>query len=333
MEPVRYGIIGLGQISAKGHVPSLQSLAEAEIVAVCDLAPESVRKTAETLRDVRTYADYRDLVTDPDVEAVLVATPNWLHREQAIAAFDADKHVFCEKPLGIDIEECEAILEAQSRSGKVLQVGHAMRCSELFGTMKEQIAAGLIGDLQMMLYREFRSPLLPGWRQTGRTGGIMLEKNSHAFDLFNWLADSEPTRAVGTGGNNVNTDSPLIDNCVVTVEYENGVRATLVMCLFADRGSQNTFDVVGDRGRLIAFRDDQRLVYYARAGDQTREWSFPRKPEGLLHEGIVDEHRAFIRSVREGVPVPVDGPSAHRTIRVALAAERAVAGDAVVEIG
>ncbi|MCK5803827.1 MAG: Gfo/Idh/MocA family oxidoreductase, partial [Lentisphaeria bacterium] len=240
MKPLRYGIIGLGQISTKGHIPALMGMDEAHIVAVADVSADALTAAAETIGKVTIYTDYHDLLADPNVEAVLIATPNWLHKEQAVAAFDAGKHVFCEKPLGIDLEECEAILAAQRRSGKLLQVGHEMRYSKLFQTAREKVVGGLIGRVQMMVFQEFRFPLLPGWRQTGRTGGLMLEKNSHVFDLFNWFADSEPVRVVGTGGNNVNRDSPLIDNCVVTVEYANGTRATAITCLFSEYGSQPT---------------------------------------------------------------------------------------------
>ena len=106
----------------------------------------------------------------------------------------------------------------------------------------------------MMVFQEFRGPLIPGWRQTGKTGGIMLEKNSHFFDLFNWFAESEPVRVTGMGGNNVNHDSPLIDHCIVTVEYRNNIRATLLMCLFSEHGSQPTLDIVGDKGVAPAFK-------------------------------------------------------------------------------
>ena len=168
--------------------------------------------------------------------------------------------------------------------------------------------------------------------QTGRTGGVMLEKNSHSFDLFNWLADSEPVKVVGSGGNNVNKDSPLIDNCVVTVEYANHVRATLVMCLFAEHGSRPTLDIVGDKGRLIVDREAQRLVHYSRTDAEPREWTFKDRREGLLHIGLPEEHAAFIRCIRTGEAVLVDGPSARRTIQVSLAAERAVAGESAVAI-
>ena len=330
MTPVRYGVVGLGQVSTKGHIPSILQIPEAEIVAVADVNSDALDAMKRQIDGVRTYATHTELLADRDVEVALIATPNWLHVEQAVAAFDAGKHVFCEKPLGVDLDECNTILAAQARSGKLLQVGHEMRYAHLMRSLYEKVQEGLIGNVQMITFQEFRFPLLPGWRQTGKTGGVMLEKNSHFFDMFNWLAGDEPVRVLGCGGNNVNKDSPLIDHCIVTVEYANQVRATLVMCLFAEHGSEATLDVVGETGRLIAQVVSQRLEYYSRKEPEPQEWRFEPGADGTFHMGFRTQHEAFVRSVRDGAPVLMDGPQARKAMRVALAAERAVAGETVV---
>ncbi len=332
MTPVRYGIIGLGQIARNGHIPVLKDVEGGRIAALSDVSAEALESAAVDLGDIATYENYHDLLVDPNVDVVVVATPNWLHSEQAIAAFEAGKHVFCEKPLGIDMAECEAILAAQRKSGRLLQVGHELRYSGLLQAAREKIDAGLIGAVKMMVFSEFRKPLLPGWRQTGKTGGVMLEKNSHFFDLFNWFADAEPERVIGVGGNNATAGSPLIDNCVVTVEYANQVRASLFMCLFSEYGSGQTLDIVGNCGRLIAYLDEERLVHYTRTDGEPQEWTFKAETEGLMHLGFSEEHRAFISALRNGESVLVDGGAARQTMRVALAAERAVAGETVVDV-
>ena len=233
-----------------------------------------------------TYHDYDLLLQDESVDVVLIATPNWLHKDQAVSAFQAGKHVFLEKPIGVDLAECDAILEAWSQSGRLLQVGHELRHANLMRAMREKIDEGLIGQVQMIVLQEFRFPLLPGWRQTGKTGGVMLEKNSHFFDLFNWLADAPPCRVIGSGGNNVNKDSPLIDHCIVTVEYENNVRATLIMCLFAEHGSQLTIDVVGDKGRLIARAQDRTIDVLQPPGRYANGMVFRTRGRWFLSYGL-----------------------------------------------
>jgi predicted dehydrogenase len=332
MEPVRYGVVGLGQVSMKGHIPELLGIPETRIAALCDLSGEALSRAAQLVSGAKTYHDFHDMLRDDDVEAVLIATPNWLHEEQAVSALQAGKHVFLEKPIGVDLQQCDAILQAQSESGRVLQVGHELRHARLMRAMREKIDQGLIGRVQMMVVQEFRFPLLPGWRQTGETGGVMLEKNSHFFDLFNWLADAPARRVLGAGGNNVNKDSPLIDHCIVTVEYENNVRAALLMCLFAEHGSQLTVDVVGDEGRLIALAQDQRLIFYSRKDGSPTDWSFQPGADGAFHMGFKTQHQSFVRSIREGEPVVSSGPEARRTMQVALAAEQAVRDQTIVRL-
>ena len=332
MDPVRYGIVGLGQVSTKGHIPELLRLSEAQITALCDPREDALSDAVRLVPGAKGYRDFELLLQDENVDVVLIATPNWLHKDQAVRAFQAGKHVFLEKPIGVDLAECDAILEAWKQSGRLLQVGHELRHANLLRTMRSKIDEGLIGQVQMIVLQEFRFPLLPGWRQTGKTGGVMLEKNSHFFDLFNWLADASPCRVIGAGGNNVNKDSPLIDHCIVTVEYQNRVRATLIMCLFAEHGSQMTVDVVGDKGRLIARAQDQRLTYYSRQDDAPQEWSFEPGADGAFHMGFKTEHEALARSLRQDRPVICTGPEARATMRVALAAERAVSEGVIVEL-
>jgi len=332
MKSVCYGIVGLGQVSTKGHMPELLSLPGTHIAAVCDADEEARDRAKQLVAGAKTYDDFDAMLKDDDVEVVLIATPNWLHKEQAVRAFEAGKHVFLEKPIGVDLDECDAILRAWSESGRVLQVGHELRHANLMRAMREKIDEGLIGQVQMIVVQEFRFPLLPGWRQTGKTGGVMLEKNSHFFDLFNWLADSPACRVIGAGGNNVNKESPLIDHCVIVVEYENGVRATLLMCLFAENGSQLTIDVVGDKGRLIALAQDQKLTFYSRQDKTPVEWSFEPGVDGSFHMGFRAQHESLVRSIREGRPVVCSGPEAHQTMRVALAAELAVCERAIVDL-
>ncbi len=331
MKPVCYGIVGLGQVSTKGHIPELLRIPDTHIAAICDPDQEALGRTAQLVTGAKAYDDFDAMLKDDTVEVILIATPNWLHKEQAVRAFEAGKHVFLEKPIGVDLDECDAILRVWAESGRVLQVGHELRHANLMRAMRERIDEGLIGQVQMIVVQEFRFPLLPGWRQTGKTGGVMLEKNSHFFDLFNWLAGAPARRVIGAGGNNVNKDSPLMDHCIVIVEYENDVRATLFMCLFAEHGSQLTIDVVGDKGRLVALAQDQTLTFHSRQDETPVEWSFEPGVDGTFHMGFKTQHESLVRSIREGNPVICSGPEARQTMQVALAAERAVRDGTIVD--
>jgi predicted dehydrogenase len=246
MGKVRFGIAGCGQITVNGHIPNLKHVEHAQITALTDVNERALAGAAEMVGGaVRTFDDFDTFLACDDVDVVVVATPNWLHREQAVAGLEAGKHVFLEKPAGVDLNECDQIAEAAGSSGRLLQIGHELRHAKVFETAKEIVDSGRIGDVHMIRHNEFRKPLLPGWRQSADAGGAMLEKNSHFFDLFNWFAGSAPTRVLGSGANDVNKDSPLIDNCFVIVEYANGTRAALTMCLFCENGERSSFDLIG----------------------------------------------------------------------------------------
>ncbi len=332
-EPLRYGIVGIGQIALRGHIPELLDFPEAQIVATATRNPETREKLPSIVGGaVKIYPGYEEMLGDPDVEAVLICTPNWLHKEQAIKALEGGKHVLCEKPLGIDLGECDEILLARQKAGTVLQVGHELRSSHILNAMKDKIDSGAIGVPRMFVINEYRKPLLPGWRQRPGTGGIMLEKNSHFFDVFNWLIGNRPVIVQGTGGNLVNTESPLLDHCVVTVEYEKGAKATLVMCLFSEHGSGLTIDVTGDSGRLIAHMRELKLDRFDRKSAEPESVQFEKGADGRFHPGMKTQHQRFVRSVRSGAPIVVDGPAARTTMAVSLAAEEAVGNGRIVEI-
>ena len=143
MEPVRYGIIGLGQVSRKGHIPCLLRMPEAEIVAIADMDDDALQQAASQIGDVRAYRGAAGLLEDSQVEVVLVATPNWLHKEQTLAALAAGKHVFCEKPLGIDEAECKAILAAPSLPAFPEDPGVEILISRMLASVKQQEGVGI----------------------------------------------------------------------------------------------------------------------------------------------------------------------------------------------
>lgn len=323
MEPLRYGIVGVGQIATQGHIPELRALEEARLVAVATRSAATRSRLRHELRDLQgVYGSFDDLLRDDTVEAVLIATPNWLHTEQLIAALDAGKHVFVEKPIGTNADEIERAKAAvRAAPGRVVQVGHELRSSSLMQTVRGILTSGEIGEPKLATIREHRKPLLPGWRQHEGSGGIMLEKNSHFFDLFNLVFARSPVFVQGVGSNLVNHDSPLLDHCFVTVDYD-GATAALEMCLFAEQGSQLTLDIVGDDGRIIALFEDYEVRVFSRASPEPRIRALVR--DGAFHPGMRRQHQRFVRTVREGAENVCGIDAAYETAQLSLAAEEAV---------
>ncbi|TIR98777.1 MAG: Gfo/Idh/MocA family oxidoreductase, partial [Mesorhizobium sp.] len=124
---LRVGVLGCGPIAQFAHLESCVKAANADLYAICDAAPDLLARMSATYEPQKMYGDYDEMLADPKLEAVIVATSDAYHVPMSIRALEAGKHVLCEKPIGISVEEGERLAEAVKRSGKVLQVGHMKR--------------------------------------------------------------------------------------------------------------------------------------------------------------------------------------------------------------
>ncbi|GAB4315433.1 MAG: Gfo/Idh/MocA family oxidoreductase [Promethearchaeota archaeon] len=211
---VRFGVIGVGgRASHLARVLMGDPLRRGDVVALCDVHEPTLRRGVEVVRralghDPRTYRDYRELLDDPDVDAVIVATPDHLHRRMAVAAFDAGKHVFLEKPVGINLDQVVDVLAAAKRSGKTLEVGYVLRYSPFYEVVKHMVDEGDDGDLGRPLFAQMLEQYYGGapvffrgwWRKRANVGGIMVQKICHDMDLFCWFF-GKPERVVAFASN------------------------------------------------------------------------------------------------------------------------------------
>ncbi|MGI5834864.1 MAG: Gfo/Idh/MocA family protein [Chloroflexota bacterium] len=351
MDPIRYGVIGVGAVTLRAHLPVLAMMEDVEIVALCNPSRPKAEQGVELCRSSPDiYEDYRDLLARPDIDAVVIASPNHTHKEITLAALSAGKHVLCEKPMATNEGDCFAIQAAARKSSPILQYGMEFRYSDFYAKVAQIVQSGEIGHPRMMFCREFRWPMLPGsrgWRTDNRlSGGTLLEKNCHHFDLFNWFAGSRAVRVVAMGGSDVNTNEQ-IDNAWVVVEYANGVRGCLGLCLFSPYGNDLEVSVIGDRGKVESFAYNQvihqwgadkpdKTVYNVAFdplfGDIAQE---PREKERSIiweRSMIYREHRAFIVSIRTGKQPVTNVTVAIQSCLVPLAAQRALKTGQVVTL-
>ena len=202
MEKLRLGMIGTG---GRGSMYKLWMQDErVEVVAGADVNPAALKRFAEDLPDAFLTDDYRRLLDRKDIDAVAVCTPDWLHHEHATAALQAGKHVFCEKPLAITIEDCDDILRTWRRSGKRLMVGFNMRYSAFCVKMKQLVDAGAIGEVKTVWTRHFvgwgGSFYYHDWHASRRnTTSLLLQKATHDLDVMHWICRSHTVRTAAFG--------------------------------------------------------------------------------------------------------------------------------------
>lgn len=331
---LRVALLGAGWFGREAHLKNLMRIENVEVVAASSRSDSSLEQArAVAGQSLRTSKDWREILRFDGLDAVIISLTNDQHHAAAVAAFEAGLHVLCEKPLGISMKQCNEIVAAASSSGRVLQVGHEMRFQRLYQRVKEMIERGDLGQLQLMWCHEYRGPMRPGWRSSeALTGGTIVEKNSHHFDLFGWLIEDKPKRVVATGGRNVLLDREILDNAQVLVEYHNGARAMLELCLFAPSGGDTEIGVVGDAGRVDTWNQELRLVYHRFDSGERTELTVNEPQDevgfqdaaGKIDRGILAELKHFVHCCRTGERPLTDGESAKLSVAVCLAAQASI---------
>ncbi len=362
-EPIGVGLIGLGGQGGE-HLRVLLALGQTKVVALCDAGEETLGRGETAARhsghEPLTCRDYRRLLEDPNVDAVYISVPDDLHQEVAVAALEAGKDVFLEKPIAHTPQAAEAILAAAERNGRILQLGLVYRYAMLYRRLAELAASGQIGRPVMAWCQEFRQPFpdTPWYHSQERTGGTLNEKDCHHFDLFNWMLGSRPKRVFASGSRSVlvpgggyligregdGTPRYLdygdnVDHASVVVEYESGVMAQLTLCLFLTPAdwSHHFYEVgfIGSSGRVVTSDAARGLLTVTGGQEGNRHEEIAvREPEGpwTFHPGGVLQHVEFLECVRERRQPFASGRVGWEASRVAFAAERSMREGRVVDI-
>ncbi len=216
---VRIGVVGLGGRGLYLGYNCFAKNPRSTLVASCDMNPKRLAEVRAKFPEVKTYERLDDMLADPEVEAVVIATPDHAHAENAVAALDAGKHVFLEKPMAQTIEDCDAILDAWRRAQTTLMVGLELRYCSLCQEMRRLIDRGDIGrvicgyavdNVSVGGQYYFHGPR----RRKDYIVSLMLEKGTHSLDLVNWYVGSRPVRVYAEGGLDVfGGDEPNDKRC------------------------------------------------------------------------------------------------------------------------
>ncbi len=247
-EAIRTGFIGTGN---RGFhlLRNVVKLDGVKVTAACDIKPDRLDRALSTAgRDNPTgFTDYRKLLERKDIDAVFVATPCDLHVEMTIAALQAGKHVYCEKPIGITPESIARLLKVAKSAKTVLQVGQQMRYDEQLRETISKIHGGAAGKIMMVKAERHAGNDLDhdgssaDWFfDVKRSGDVIVEMAVHNLDVCNWVANSRPERAAGFGGVNLWVNQPpgrtSMDGYTLSYEYANGVKLSFTQVFFHPNG-------------------------------------------------------------------------------------------------
>lgn len=346
---VRYGIIGSGMMGIE-HILNIRLIPDAEVSALADPHETSRKWGVDTAGpDVQVFADYREMLEKAPLDAVIVATPNHTHAEVLDDVFRTDKHILIEKPLCTTLEDCRRVEAASDAHPAVVQVGMEYRYMPPVARLIEEIEGGRIGRLRMLAIREHRFPFLPkvgDWNRFARnTGGTLVEKCCHFFDLMNLIVGRKATRVYASAAQDVNHlderydgERPdILDNAYAVVDFEGGCRALLDLCMFAEASrNQEEICAVGDAGKIEAFVPSSEVVIGRRA-PRTIESETVAVARDLLragghHGATYFQHLAFLRAIQRGEKPEVSVRDGLRAVAIGAAAERSAREGQAVDI-
>jgi myo-inositol 2-dehydrogenase/D-chiro-inositol 1-dehydrogenase len=341
MTHVRFGLIGYGAWGSH-HARAIAAVPDARLVAVAAHSDASCAKAAADHPRAHVVADYRDLLARDDLDVIDVVLPSHLHYAVARDVLLSGRHLLLEKPMCLDLGECDELIALARQQGRVLAVGHELRVSSLWGRVKELIDAGAIGEPLYALIELWRRPYRPGsdgWRyDLARVGDWILEEPIHFFDLARWYfaGVGEPV-SVAASANGKRPDRPeLHDNFTATVAFPRGRYAVVSQTLAAWEHHQ-TVKLTGTGGALWAS--------WSGATDRTFEPTFSLKvmrgdavedvpiaaPSGEVYE-LVEQVARVAAAVRTGSPVPCPGEDGRRAVALCRTAREALAAGRPVPV-
>ncbi len=336
MKKVRWGVIGAGGIADRRTIPGMLLADNAELVAVMDVSMELAERLRAKHGAKRAYCDCRELLADPEIDAVYIATPVACHREQALAAIEAGKHILIEKPVCLTADEGEEIIKKCREKGLLIAAGFLMRFSSSHRAMRDMIAAGRLGQI-VSVRAQFSCwyPKMEGaWRQSKALGGggALMDMGIHCIDLVGFITGSEIKRVSAFCANNV-FDYETEDQAAAIMELENGAFAIVDTNFNIPDASQRArLEIYGTKGSILAegtiAQDDagrvELLISEEKGYDaqQTRSIGGAELLETEKVNMYTQEIASFGRSLLTGAPLEVPAEEAIKVQRVIEAAYR-----------
>ncbi len=346
-DKIRWGVIGAGGIADRRTIPGMMLCDNAELVAVMEINDELAEKCRAKWGCPKAYTSEADLLADPDIDAVYIATPVVFHAKQAMMAADAGKHILIEKPLAMTSDEGQQIINYCESKGVKIAAGLMMRYGSYIQAMKQAVAEGKIGR-PVSGYAQFTCwyPDMPGnWRQSKKNGGggCLMDMGVHCIDLLQYVLGSQ-VKEVAAFHDTLSFQYEIEDSSTVMLRMENGCQC-VVQTNFnvPDDAAKWRFELFGDQGRLLG----QNVIGQIDGGDvdamflgeqggynaqQDSNEAVGTTLEVELGNIYAREIERFSPSLLTGAPIEVPASDAVQVQRVMEAAYRAADNGTVEKV-
>jgi myo-inositol 2-dehydrogenase/D-chiro-inositol 1-dehydrogenase len=313
---VRIGVIGVGRIGSMHADLLARQVPGAVVSSVHDTYAESARMVGERLR-VPAAHDVDEMLASPDVDAVAICTSTDTHADLIIAAAEAGKAIFCEKPVSLDLAELDRALAAVERAGVPFQIGFNRR----FDPAHAAVAAADVGEPQLVRISS-RDPAPPPLDYIRVSGGIFLDMTIHDFDMARFVARSEVVEVYARGSLRIDPaigEAGDVDTAVVMLEHANGCLTTIDNSRQAVYGYDQRVEVFGSAG-MAASENPLAHTAIVRTAAGTRAQTLPYFFLERYVPSYLREWQAFVQAIANGTPTPVGAADARAPLVIGLAA-------------
>lgn len=356
MTKLRYGLVGCGMMGRE-HLRNIALLSNTEVTAMVEPDNAMAEQALAIATGAERVADVPALIARTDVDVLVITSPNYQHANQLLYIMEhCQLPILVEKPICTELADVEKLRLAAANYCAPVWVAMEYRYMPPISHFRESLASGSVGPLNMLSIREHRFPFLAkvgDWNRFNRySGGTLVEKCCHFFDLMRLLLGEEVVRVSASGAADVNhrderydDEQPdIIDNAYVLLEFSGGKRAMLELCMFAEGSRyQEELSAVGCDGKLECFVPGPgrfwpehlgaaplpKVVFSPRSPAGPEEFPIPVDPELLAagdHNGSTFyQHQGFYKAVTEGGPVDVSVEDGLRAVVIGMAAQMAIA--------
>ena len=310
----------------------------AHMQAVVDIVEEVAKNAAEELGiPGNYYTDYKEAIKDPGVDAVVIASPTNLHKQIVIDCAKAGKQIFCEKPMAMNTQECQEMIDACEKYGVKLQIGFMRRFDESFYQAKQMIDSGAIGDI-VLIRSNTRGPSKPRpWMyDIKKSNGILAEINSHDIDCVRWFAGSEMKSLYAIGGNYRNPEAKAeypdyYDNVVMNGIFENGIQFSIDGAAYVEYGYDSKVEVVGTKGVLHVGRSDGKFIKCTTVENGTST-PFVNSWTTLFKDAYLEEDTHFIDCILNDKTPRATGKDGLMAVKIVEAGNESIITKQIVEL-
>ena len=323
---LKIGIIGAGRIGRVHTESIMRYVAGATVKSVADpYMTEETAAWAKSMGVEKAGKDYREILADPEIDAVLICSSTDTHSPISLEAIAAGKHIFCEKPVDHDLGKIKAVMDALKGSDVKYQVGFNRRFDHNFSAAREAVANGKIGDLAVLKITS-RDPGAPPVSYIKVSGGIFLDMTIHDFDMVRFVSGDEVEEVYAAGGVTVDPaigEAGDIDTAVITLRLRSGAIAVIDNCRRASYGYDQRLEAFGSKGQVAIANDTQSSAVVSDANGVTAEKPLHFFLERYM-QAYASEVAAFVDAVANDKPVPVGIEAGLQSVLIGIAAKRSL---------